>query len=106
MSEYSAHEIAAWLECFPEKSSWCRNEQVCQGVMVKRFERSNGLDTALYKNIPLLSHIRMILINAISTIWPGFVRWFNGEVPLYVYLSISLTVYLNLSIHLSICPSM
>ena len=23
--------IAAWLECFPEKPSWCRNEQVCQG---------------------------------------------------------------------------
>ena len=39
--------IAAWLECFKEKSSWC---QVCQGrKSVKRFERSNGLDTALYK---------------------------------------------------------
>ena len=23
--------IAAWLECFPEKPSWYRNEQVCQG---------------------------------------------------------------------------
>ena len=23
--------LAAWLECFPEKPSWCRNEQVCQG---------------------------------------------------------------------------
>ena len=46
--------IAAWLECFQEKPSWCRNEQVCQGrISVKRFERSNGLDTALYKNIPL-----------------------------------------------------
>ena len=31
---------------------WCRNEQVCQGVKcrLKRFERSNGLDTALYNN--------------------------------------------------------
>ena len=46
--------IAAWLECFQEKPSWCLNEQVCQGrISVKRFERSNGLDTALYKNIPL-----------------------------------------------------
>ena len=46
--------IAAWLECFQEKPSWCRNEQVCQGrKSVKRFEQSNGLDTALYKNIPL-----------------------------------------------------
>ena len=55
MSEYSLRVIAAWLECFPEKPSWCRNEQVCQGrKSVKRFERSNGLDTVLYKNILLL----------------------------------------------------
>ena len=47
--------IAAWLECFQEKPSWCRNEQVCQGrKSVKRFERYNGLDNALYKNIPFL----------------------------------------------------
>ena len=26
-----AHKIAASLECFPGKPSWCRNEQVCQG---------------------------------------------------------------------------
>ena len=44
--------IAAWLECFPEKPSWCRNEQVCQGGQsIKRFERSNGLETALNKNM-------------------------------------------------------
>ena len=44
----------AWLECFQEKPSWCRNEQVWQGrKSVKRFEQSNGPDTALYKNIPL-----------------------------------------------------
>ena len=30
MNEYSSHIIAAWLECFPEKPSWCRNEQFCQ----------------------------------------------------------------------------
>ena len=54
VSEWSLRVIAAWLECFPEKPSWCRNEQVCQGrKSVKRFEQSNGLDTALYKNIPL-----------------------------------------------------
>ena len=42
--------IATWLECFQEQPSWCRNEQVCQGrISVKRFERSNGLDTVLYK---------------------------------------------------------
>ena len=42
--------IAAWLECFPKKPSWCQNGQ---RESVKHFERSNGLDTALYKNIPL-----------------------------------------------------
>ena len=50
----SHRAIAAWLECFQEKPSWCRNEQVCQGrKSVKGFERSNGPDTAQYKNIPL-----------------------------------------------------
>ena len=48
VSEYFSHIIAAWLECFPEKLSWCRNEH--RSVKsVKRFEWSNGLDTALYK---------------------------------------------------------
>ena len=28
---YSWRVIAAWLECFPEKPGWCRNEQLCQG---------------------------------------------------------------------------
>ena len=31
-----------------EKSSWCRNEQGCQGV--KRYDRSNGLDTCAIKH--------------------------------------------------------
>ena len=52
--EQYSRVIAAWLECFPKKSSWFRNDLVCQWrIGVKRFERSNGLDTALYKNIPL-----------------------------------------------------
>ena len=43
--------IARMLVCFPEQSSWCRNEQVCQGrKSVKHFERANRLDTALYIN--------------------------------------------------------
>ena len=64
---HSRCAIAAWLECFQEKSSWCRNEQVWQGrISVKRFERSNGLDTALYKNIPFLDVARKALV----TLWP------------------------------------
>ena len=35
VSEQSLHLIAVWLECFQEKSSWYRNEQVCQGVKCK-----------------------------------------------------------------------
>ena len=54
MSDFkSSHLIAASLECFPEKLSWCRNERVCQvggKNVVKRFEQSNGLDIALSKN--------------------------------------------------------
>ena len=38
-------------EFFPEKSRWYWNEQVCEGV--KRFEQLEGLDTTLYKNVPL-----------------------------------------------------
>ena len=35
VNEYSSRVIAMWLECLPEKSSWCRNEQVCQRVKLK-----------------------------------------------------------------------
>ena len=38
----------------PREAELVRNEQVCQGrKSVKRFERYNGLDTALYKNVHL-----------------------------------------------------
>ena len=58
-------EIAACLECFQEKPSWCRNEQVCQvRKSVKSFERSNGLDTGLCKNIPYL--VLCVLFNNIQ----------------------------------------
>ena len=33
--EYSSRVIAAWLECFPEKSRWCRDELVCQRAKCK-----------------------------------------------------------------------
>ena len=56
--------IAAWLECFQEKPSWCRNEQVCQGrISVKRLERSNGLETALYKNIPFFLSFQVFFVS-------------------------------------------
>ena len=47
------HLHSCVAECFAEKSSGCRNEQVCQRCSVKCFERSNQLDTVLYKIIPL-----------------------------------------------------
>ena len=39
-------------ECFPEKSRWHWNEQVCQRVKWKLLWQSQRLDIALYKNIP------------------------------------------------------
>ena len=46
-------------ECFPEKSRWCKNEQVCQ--VVKHFEQSHGLDTALYKSVPFSKRMFLAL---------------------------------------------
>ena len=35
MSEYSSRSNCSRTECFPEKSSWCWNEQVCQRMKHK-----------------------------------------------------------------------
>ena len=52
MSELSSCVIASWLECFPEKPSWCQNEQVCQGVKYKvLLEWSKRLYAVLYIKI-------------------------------------------------------
>ena len=34
VNDWSPRVIAAWLECFPDKSSWCRNEHgvQCKGL--------------------------------------------------------------------------
>ena len=53
--ELSSCSNSSMDEFFQEKPSWCRNEQVCQGVKCKAFERSNELDTALYIQKRLLS---------------------------------------------------
>ena len=47
MNEWSSRSNCGIAECFPEKSTWRWNEQVCQGVKckVKGFEQSKGLDT-------------------------------------------------------------
>ena len=68
---YRRCAIAASLECFPEKPSWCRNEQVCQrgAKSVKRFERSHGLDTALYKNIPLTFYLLHFLMSFLQPMY-------------------------------------
>ena len=48
--------IAAWLECFQEKPRTVSELTGLPGEeSVKRFERSNGLDTALYKTIPFFT---------------------------------------------------
>ena len=56
MSDLSLRVIAAWLDCFQEMPSWCRNEQISHGrKSVKPFEWSNGLDTVLYKTYILFT---------------------------------------------------
>ena len=35
MSEQALSSNCGMSECLPEQSSWCRNEQVCQGVNCK-----------------------------------------------------------------------
>ena len=50
----SSRSNCSVADCFPKKSSWRRNEQVCHGVNYKvgggaYLERSDRLDTALYK---------------------------------------------------------
>ena len=37
VSGLSLSVVAAWPECFPQKSRWCRNEQICQGAKCKAF---------------------------------------------------------------------
>ena len=55
--------IAAWLECFQEKPRTVSEWTGLPGEeSVKRFERSNGLDTALYKIIPLPLPLPFIIV--------------------------------------------
>ena len=57
MTEQSLCSNFRMAECFPEKASCCRNEQVCQRG--KGFEWSNGFYIyAFYKNIPLPSMLQ------------------------------------------------
>ena len=106
MSDWSLRMIAAWLECFQEKSSWCRNEQVCQGrKSVKHFERSNGLDgychTALHKTIPLplfylqLAHCAIMLL----LYFPGESLVLSTAVIIIVICLSSLLVFMNVCVY-------
>ena len=47
MSEKSLRTNCSMAKCFPEKSCWCWNEHVCQGMKRKALWRSKGLDTPL-----------------------------------------------------------
>ena len=44
--------MTIFLKVFPEKSSWCWNEQVRKWWCVKRFEQAQRLEIVLYKNVP------------------------------------------------------
>ena len=49
MNEWSSRIKCSVAECFPEKTSWCWNKQVCQECSAKHFERSQEQDTVQYK---------------------------------------------------------
>ena len=50
MSQWSFARTCRVTECFPRKTSWCRNERAGHGWQSVRY---NGLDTAQFKNIHL-----------------------------------------------------
>ena len=47
MSEKLLSTNCSMAKCFPEKSSWCLNEHICQGMKCKALWLSKGLDTPL-----------------------------------------------------------
>ena len=53
MSEYSSRSNCSVAVCFPEKSSWCWNELVCQRVKCKnnRVREETGTQLSLTKRI-------------------------------------------------------
>ena len=53
MSEYSSRSNCSVAVCFPEKSSWCWNELVCQRVNCKnnRVREETGTQLSLTKRI-------------------------------------------------------
>ena len=69
---YSWRIIAAWLECFPEKPRTVSEGTGLSGKAksVKRFKRSNGLDTALYKNYRYLFYPRGPACPRLPYLWP------------------------------------
>ena len=83
-------DLVVWRNCcmarmLLEKPSWCRNEQVCQGgqTSVKRFERFNRLDTALYKNY---LYLVFFLTRASRLLFGVSVsHCFSGDVAAYGY---------------------
>ena len=52
LSEYTSRSNYSMAEFFPEKFSWCRDENSDRGWRIKCFVRFNGIDTLPYKNIP------------------------------------------------------
>ena len=72
--------IAAWLECFQEKPRTVSEWTGLPGEeSVKRFEWSNGLDSALYKTIPFFS-----LKIAIRSHCPSILLAFSNSRKSYV----------------------
>ena len=48
--------FAAWLGCFPAKSGWCRNEQVCHGVKCILSSPTDWILCYIKKNLYTKNH--------------------------------------------------
>lgn len=53
VAKYSLRSNCSIAKCFPKKSGWCCNKQVCQWWSVMWFEPFWGLNKLLYENFPL-----------------------------------------------------
>ena len=63
MNAFSSRSNHSVAECFPEKSGWCQNQQVCQTVKCNALDQYNGLDIVLCKSVVLVSGLDVFLNN-------------------------------------------
>ena len=102
--------IAALLECFQEKAEDGIGMKIfASGLSVKRFERSNGLDTVLYKNKPLPFTFLLWGIQELSSFSQEYTKYAGGgggggQWPLYSFFKMLIMIsFSSVSFSFSLC---